>query len=90
MPYYVYVLQCQDGSFYTGYTKNVDSRVRLHKNGQGARYTRIHKLKRLVYVEEFATRAGAMKRERGIKRLKHEQKKRLARAYVRPKQKAAR
>jgi putative endonuclease len=82
MPYFVYVIQCNDGSFYTGYTKNVDSRMRLHVNGTGARYTRIHKPKRVVHVEKFDSRAEAMRRERTVKRLCHDEKVRLARTRV--------
>jgi len=80
MPYYVYVLLCADGSYYTGYTKNVDSRFRLHVSGKGARYTRLHRPKKLVHVEELPTRSEAMKRERRVKKLSHAQKARLARA----------
>jgi putative endonuclease len=74
MPFYVYILLCNDGSFYTGYTKNIDERTRLHANGKGARYTRMHKPKRVAYVELFASRAKAMKREREIKKMSHQQK----------------
>jgi len=74
LPHHVYVILCEDGSLYTGYTKNLDVRMRLHMNGKGAKYTRIHKPKKLVYVEEFESRAQAMKRERKIKTLKHQQK----------------
>ena len=74
MPFYVYILLCRDGSFYTGYTKNLDERTRLHVNGKGARYTRTHKPKRVAYVELFDSRAKAMKREREIKKLAHQQK----------------
>lgn len=77
VPYSVYVLLCEDGSFYTGYTRHLKRRVGQHMNGRGARYTRIHKPKALVYHEEFKSRAEAMKRERGIKRLKHKEKIRL-------------
>jgi len=73
-PYYVYVIQCEDGSFYTGCTKNVDSRMKLHMNGKGARYTRMHRPEKLVYVEEFDSRAEAMKKERKVKMLKRAQK----------------
>ena len=74
MPYYVYVILCEDGSFYTGYTKNVDSRLRLHMNGKGARYTRMHKPKKLAYTEEYSSRAEAMRRERRVKTMGHERK----------------
>ena len=77
MPYYVYVILCDDGSFYTGYTKNVKSRLRLHINGKGARYTRMHKPKKLVYAEQFESRAEAMRREKRLKKLGHQQKREL-------------
>ncbi len=77
MPYYVYVILCDDGSFYTGYTKNVKSRLHLHMNGKGARYTRMHKPKELVYTEQFESRAEAMRREKRLKRLGHSQKRNL-------------
>lgn len=74
LPFYVYILLCADGSFYTGYTKNIDTRARLHANGKGARYTRMHKPKRVAYVELFDSRKRAMKREREIKKMTHQQK----------------
>jgi len=77
MPFYVYILLCADGSFYTGYTKNIDARTRLHANGKGARYTRTHKPERVAYVELFDSRAEAMRCEREIKRLSHQQKQNL-------------
>jgi putative endonuclease len=77
MPFYVYILLCVDGSFYTGYTKNIDKRARLHAIGKGARYTRSHKPERVAYVELFDTRVKAMKREKEIKRLSHQQKQNL-------------
>lgn len=77
MPYYVYILICKDGSYYTGYAKNVEQRAEQHKKGQGARYTRMRGLKKVVYVEEFNSRSEAMKREREIKSLSHSEKQRL-------------
>jgi len=74
MQFYVYILLCVDGSFYTGYTKNLDERTKMHENGKGARYTRMHKPKRVAYVELFDSRAKAMKREKAIKKLSHQQK----------------
>jgi len=74
MPFYVYILLCRDESFYTGYTKNLDERTRLHANGKGARYTRMHKPKRVAYVELFDSRVKAMKREKEIKKMSHQQK----------------
>ena len=72
--YYVYIVLCEDGSLYTGYTRDVLLRLELHMSGKGAKYTRTHKPKRLFYIEEFNSKAEAMKRERVIKNLKHRQK----------------
>ena len=79
MPYYVYVILCEGNCFYTGSTKNLNTRLRLHLKGKGARYTRMHKPRKLVHAEEFGTRSEAMKREKRIKKLNHTQKMRLAR-----------
>jgi putative endonuclease len=74
MSFYVYILQCVDGSFYTGYTKDLDQRTKQHADGKGARYTKAHKPQRLAYTELFGNRGAAMKREREIKKLSHQQK----------------
>ncbi|MCJ7763267.1 GIY-YIG nuclease family protein [Candidatus Bathyarchaeota archaeon] len=74
MPCYVYVILCVDGSFYTGYTKNIDTRIKLHESGKGARYTKMHKPQKIAYLELFDSRAQAMKREKQIKKLTHQQK----------------
>jgi putative endonuclease len=81
-PYYVYIILCADNSFYTGYTKSVKTRMRLHLNGKGARYTRMHRPQDLVYVEEFGSRSEAMRREKRIKKLNHGQKMGLASVYA--------
>jgi putative endonuclease len=78
MTFEVYILLCEDGSFYTGYSKDLAKRVELHLNGRGARYTKIHKPKKVIYVECFSVRSEAMKRERQIKKLNHHQKQALA------------
>jgi putative endonuclease len=77
MAFYVYILLCLDGSFYTGYTKDLNERTKQHENGKGARYTKSHKPKKLAYVELFNSRSSAMKRERAIKKLTHQQKQEL-------------
>jgi predicted GIY-YIG superfamily endonuclease len=75
--YFVYIILCKDGSYYTGHAKNVESRVKTHRKGRGARYTRMHKPEKLVYVEEFESRSEAMKRERQIKTFSHNKKQQL-------------
>jgi len=77
MPFFVYVLICKDGAFYTGYTSDVKARVKLHKLGRGAKYVRTHQPEKVVYLEKFETRSDAMKREREIKRLTRAEKLKL-------------
>jgi putative endonuclease len=74
MAFFVYILQCCDGSYYTGYTKDLDERSKQHFDGKGAKYTRSHKPLRVAYVEVFDSRGTAMKREREIKKLGHQGK----------------
>lgn len=74
MAYYVYILLCRDGSYYTGYTQDLKTRLEQHLKGLGSRYTRMKKLRRIVYFEWYNTRSEAMKREREIKRLTHQEK----------------
>ena len=74
MSFFVYILQCMDGSFYTGYTKDLNERTKQHENGKGARYTKTHKPQKIAYVEQHDSRSNAMKRERAIKKLSHQQK----------------
>jgi putative endonuclease len=81
--YFVYLLLCDDGSYYTGYTNNVTSRLERHRKGYGASYTRMRKPKRVVYVEEFKTRVAAIRRERHIKTLTHKEKRQLTLCWSR-------
>ena len=77
MQYYVYILRFKDGSYYTGHTKDTKKRFKSHKNGHGARYTRIHKPEKVVYIEKFESLSAAIKRELQIKTFSHERKSRL-------------
>lgn len=77
MPYYVYIIRCKDGSYYTGHAKDAQKRFEIHKQGRGARYTRIHEPQELVYVEQLESRGEAMKRESKIKTFSHNKKKQL-------------
>jgi len=65
---YVYIVECSDGTFYTGWTRRVRARLRAHNAGRGARYTRGRRPVRLRYWEQHPSRAAAMRRERAIKR----------------------
>lgn len=79
MPY-VYMVECADGTYYTGWTEDLARRVAEHNAGRGARYTRARRPVRLVYAEECADRAAAQRREAALKRLSHREKARLAAA----------
>ena len=75
--HHVYVLECADGSLYTGYTTDVARRVREHDAGDGAKYTRGRAPVRLRHVEKFDSRSAALRREHEIKALSHAAKERL-------------
>ena len=74
---YTYILQCSDGTYYTGWTNNLQNRVATHNSGKGAKYTRARLPVQLVYYEEYATKSEAMKRECAIKRLSRKEKEKL-------------
>lgn len=71
---WVYILECADGSYYTGFTLDLDSRVDLHQAGRASKYTRSRLPVRLVYSETCDSRSNAMRRERQIKNLPREKK----------------
>ncbi|MEF8757579.1 MAG: GIY-YIG nuclease family protein [Halobacteriales archaeon] len=75
--HYVYVLECADGTFYTGYTTDLERRVREHDAGEGAKYTRGRTPVTVVHVERFESRSAAMTREHEIKSLSRAEKERL-------------
>lgn len=75
--HHVYVLECSDGSYYTGYTTDVERRVAEHDAGDGAKYTRGRTPVELVHTESFDTRSAAMSREYEIKQLTRAEKEAL-------------
>lgn len=77
MPFYCYILECADGTFYTGWTTDPPRREKQHNAGKGARYTSTRRPVKLVYTEEQPDKISALKRELAIKALKREQKKKL-------------
>jgi putative endonuclease len=79
---YCYILECADGTYYTGWTTDPRRREHQHNLGRGARYTRTRRPVRLVYLEEQPDRPAAMRRERRLKMLSHAQKRALALSYL--------
>ncbi len=75
--FFVYIIECADGTLYTGYTTDVERRIKEHNNGisgAGARYTSGRGPVKLFFTESFATRSEAMKREAAIKKLTRAEK----------------
>ena len=66
---YVYIVECSDSTFYTGWTNNLEKRIAMHSNGTGAKYTKGRGPVKLIYNEEFEDKKDAMKREYEIKKL---------------------
>lgn len=74
---YTYILKCSDGTYYTGWTNNLEARIKAHNSGKGAKYTKVRRPVELVYSEEFETKEEAMRREYAIKQLSREEKHKL-------------
>lgn len=77
--YYVYIIECVDGSLYTGITTDVTRRFSEHKNKLGGHYTASHPVKKVIHTEKARTRSKALKREAQIKRLRKAEKLALVR-----------
>lgn len=76
-----YMVRCNDGTLYTGWTNDIEKRLEAHNQGQGAKYTRGRAPVELVYLETFDTKQEAMKREAAVKKLPKKDKLRLIAAY---------
>lgn len=74
---FTYMLRCGDGSLYTGWTNDIEKRLKAHRSGKGAKYTRGRGSLTLVHLEAYETKSEAMKREVFIKSLNHEEKEQL-------------
>ena len=67
---FTYIVKCSDGSLYTGWTNDLDKRLKAHNSGRGAKYTKTRRPVELVYYEKFLTKQEAMSREARIKAVK--------------------
>lgn len=74
MSCYCYILECADGTYYTGWTTDPERRLKQHNKGTGAKYTSTRRPVKLVYLESQKNRAEAMKREFAIKKMRRAQK----------------
>lgn len=78
---FTYMVECSDGTLYTGWTTEVKKRVEAHNAGKGAKYTKSRRPVRLVYYEEFKTKQEAMRREYEIKHFSREKKKKMIETF---------
>ena len=74
---YTYILECSDGTYYCGWTNDLEKRLYAHNSGKGAKYTKSRLPVKLVYSEEYETKEEAMSREWHIKRLSRADKEHL-------------
>ncbi|GAP21784.1 GIY-YIG nuclease family protein [Leptolinea tardivitalis] len=81
MAFFCYIVECSDGTYYTGWSTDPERRTRTHNAGRGARYTSTRRPVKLVYIEEVESLSAALKRERSLKTLDHQRKRKLANAY---------
>ncbi|MGE5473949.1 MAG: GIY-YIG nuclease family protein [Ignavibacteriales bacterium] len=75
--YYMYILECSDGTLYTGWTNNLQNRLQKHNQGKGAKYTRSRTPLTLKYFELFSDKTEAQRREYFVKKLSREEKLKL-------------
>jgi putative endonuclease len=74
---YCYIVECADGTYYTGWTTDPDRRVKQHNAGRGAKYTSARRPVKLIYLERQEDHKSALKREIQIKRMPRARKKKL-------------
>ena len=74
---YTYIVRCNDGTYYTGWTNDIEKRLKTHNEGKGAKYTKTRRPVTLVYYESFQTKEEAMRREWEIKQMKRGEKEKL-------------
>ncbi len=73
----VYIVECNDGTLYTGWTNDIDKRIKAHNEGKGAKYTRFRNPVKLVYIENLENKSEALIRENKIKKMTRNEKKQL-------------
>jgi putative endonuclease len=81
--HYVYILKCKDGSLYTGYAKDLHNRLKAHKEGKGAKYTKCRLPVKLMYYEKIGDKSKAMSREYAIKQMSRNEKELLIKERAR-------
>lgn len=72
--YFVYIIECWDGSYYTGFTIDIEERMKKHKSGKGSKYVKAKGFRQLIYSEKYLDQSKARKRENEIKSLTKKEK----------------
>ena len=81
MKNYTYILKCKDESLYTGWTNDIEHRIKMHNAGKGVKYTRGRGPVELVYLEIFDSKKEAMSQEARIRKLSRKEKLLLIESY---------
>jgi len=79
--FHAYIVECCDGTYYTGYTPDLENRLKLHNNGKGAKYTRDRRPVKLIWSKEYKYFKNAFLEEKRIKKLTRKQKEKLVNEY---------
>lgn len=83
-PWYLYIVECRDGTFYTGITTDIKKRIDAHNSGRGAKYTRGRGPVKLMHLRRYVDRSAASKAEYKIKKLKRGKKIRIINEFALP------
>jgi len=83
-PWYLYIVECRDGTFYTGITTDIKKRIDAHNSGRGAKYTRGRGPVKLMHIRKYVDRSAASKAEYKIKKLKRGKKIRMINEFALP------
>ena len=78
--FYVYIVECRDGTYYTGYTPDIEKRIKLHNAGRGAKYTRDRRPVKLIWCKEYKQFKSAFLEEKRIEELTRKQKEELVKS----------
>jgi len=80
--FYVYIVQCKNGTYYIGYTSNLENCIKEHNDGRGAKYLKGQLPVRLVFAKEYRYFKNALLAEKRIKKLRKSQKEEMIKIYA--------
>ncbi len=80
--FYVYIVEDKNGTYYTGYTNDLEERIKLHNNGYGAKFLRGKGPIKLVFVKEYRYYKNVLNAERSVKKLRRREKEEMVRLYA--------